>query len=250
MRAGSATKRRRFPPKRRCRHAHGRTTAIRMAGRISITENTYRTLTERVLSGAIPPGARVDANEIAAADGISPTPVRNALNRLVGAGLLVSHSNEGFFVPYCTEQDLRDLYDSSAALLGLAIARSANARTLSKTVPAQDAIADGSIELRTETAFRQIMSLCANRRLCGALADISLRLRPVRLLEGEWIANRDAELRRILHAFEAPDLSELNRLINAYYGRRIRLAPRIIARMQDRETLFAIDGARTGNERA
>lgn len=198
---------------------------------------------ERVLSGAIPPGARIEANEIAAADGVSPTPVRNALNRLAGAGFIVSHPNEGFFVPLCSEQDLRDLYDCCATLLGLAIARAANARTLSKTAAIQDAFADGSIELQTETAFREIMSLCGNKRLCGALADVSHRLRPVRVLEGEWIAHREAELRRIQHALEAIELSELDRLIGAYHRRRIRLVPRIVARMQDCETQLAMDGA-------
>ena len=165
-----------------------------MAGRISITESTYRTLTERVLSGAIPPGARVDANELAAASGVSPTPVRNALNRLAGAGLLVSHSNEGFFVPLWSEQDLRDLYDCSAALLGLAIARAASARTSSKAITVQDTLTDEGVELRTEATFRKIMSLCVNKRLRAVLVDISLRLRPVRVLEGEWIANRTVSI--------------------------------------------------------
>jgi len=204
----------------------------------------------RVLSGAIPPGARIDANEIAAADGVSPTPVRNALYRLAGAGLLVSQSNEGFFVPLCSEQDLRDLYDCCAALLGLAIARAENVRPPLKPAAVTDSSADGGIELRTEVAFREIMSLCANKRLCGALADVSLRLRPVRVLEGEWIANRGAELRRIQHALEAVELSELDRLLNAYHRRRIRLASRIIARMQDREGRPVIDSVRVAEGRA
>lgn len=205
---------------------------------------------ERVLSGAIAPGTRIEANEIAVADGVSPTPVRNALNRLVGAGILVSQSNEGFFVPHCTERDLRDLYDCSAALLGLAIARAANAQTQSKAITAEDAVASDGIELRTDAMFRKIMSLCANKRLLGMLADISLRLRPVRLLEGEWIANRGVELQRLQHALGAFELSELDRLVSAYHRRRIRLAPRIIARMQDRETLSAIGGAQPGDESA
>ena len=190
----------------------------------------------------------MDANELAAASGVSPTPVRNALNRLAGAGLLVSHSNEGFFVPLWSEQDLRDLYDCSAALLGLAIARAASARTSSKAITVQDTLTDEGVELRTEATFRKIMSLCVNKRLRAVLVDISLRLRPVRVLEGEWIANRDTELRRILLAFDALDLSKLDRLVNAYHRRRIRLAPKIVARMQDHETRPVIDGAQPAGE--
>lgn len=195
---------------------------------------------ERVLSGAIPPGARIEANEIAAEDGVSPTPVRNALNRLAGAGFIVSHSNEGFFAPLHSEQELRDLYDSCSVLLSIAITRAANARTPS-TIDSQNVPADASVELKTESAFRDIMAFCANKRLCGALGDASLHLRPIRRLEGEWIGNRDAELRRILRAFSALELSELDRLIDAYHRRRIRLVAKIVARMQDRREQHASD---------
>lgn len=205
---------------------------------------------DRVLAGAFAPGARIDVNEIAAADGVSPTPVRNALNRLVGAGLLVSQSNEGFFAPHRTEQDVRDLYDSSAALLGLAIARAASARSPLKPAPINSAHANGAIEQRTEAAFRDIMCLCANMRLRAALADIALRLRPVRVHESDVIVNGDTELRRIIRAYEAPDFTKLDRLIGAYHRRRIRLAPKILARMQNCEARPGIGRAQPVGESA
>lgn len=220
-----------------------------MAGRVSITESMYRTLMERVLAGAFSPGARIDVNEIAAADGVSPTPVRNALNRLVGAGLLVSHSNEGFFAPILSEQYVRELYDSSAALLGFAIARAANVRPPPKSAPISRARADGAIEQRTEAAFRDIMQLCANTQLCAALDDIALRLRPVRVHESGVIVNGAAELRRILRVYEAFDLTELDRLIGAYHRRRIRLASELLAKMQQGDPRPAA-AARPAGERA
>lgn len=205
---------------------------------------------DRVLAGAFAPGARIDVNEIAAADGVSPTPVRNALNRLVGAGLIVSQSNEGFSTPHRTEQDVRDLYDSSAALLGLAIARAANARPPPKPAPVSSAHANGAIEKRTEAAFRDIMYLCVNTRLRGALAHIALQLRPVRVHESDVIVNGDAELRGILRAYEALDFTELDRLIGAYHRRRIRLAPKILARMQQRDTRLFAKAAQPAGESA
>ncbi len=200
----------------------------------------YRTLMERVLAGAFSPGARIDVNEIAAADGVSPTPVRNALNRLVGAGLLVSHSNEGFFAPILSEQYVRELYDSSAALLGFAIARAANVRPPPKSAPISRARADGAIEQRTEAAFRDIMQLCANTQLCAALDDIA---------ESGVIVNGAAELRRILRVYEAFDLTELDRLIGAYHRRRIRLASELLAKMQQGDPRPAA-AARPAGERA
>lgn len=205
-----------------------------MAGRISITESLYGTLMDRVLSGAFAPGARIDVNEIAASDGVSPTPVRNALNRLVGAGLLVSHSNEGFFALHPTEQDIRELHDATSALLDVAIARSANARQSSTPSPNAPTMEEGTLQERTEAAFQEIMRPCTNGLLEAALADISLKLRPVRAHEPALIGNGEAELRKIIRAHAAPDYTELARLIGAYHRRRIRLAPQLLARLHQR----------------
>lgn len=204
-----------------------------MAGRISVTERTYRALTERILSGAILPGARVDANVIAEESGVSPTPVRNALNRLVGAGLLVSQSNEGFFVPLCTEQDLRDLHNCCAEMLGLAIAGAVNSRKRTMATAMDDVKDSADIVIRTETTFYTIMSLCSNRYMRRVFADINARLRPARRLEGNWIANQHSELLRINKACEASDLADLAQRIDAYHRRRVRLAPKIVAHMHE-----------------
>nr|GGH94615.1 GntR family transcriptional regulator [Aquisalinus luteolus] len=191
---------------------------------------------DRVLTGAFSPGSRIDVNEIAARDGVSPTPVRNALNRLVGAGLIVSQSNEGFFAPYLSEQELREFYDASAALLGLAIARGPGAKKSPAPSPTTPAHEEHTLRQRTEAAFLEIMHLGNNGRLSAALADIALRLRPVRAHESALIANGEAELRRILQAHGACDYTELDRLIGAYHRRRIRLAPKLLTRLHHRET--------------
>ena len=210
-----------------------------MAGRISATEHTYRTLTERILSGDLPPGAKVDANVIASTAGVSPTPVRNALNRLVGAGLLRSQANEGFFVPACSEHDLRDLYDCSSAMLILALARSTNVQKRAKRAAIRDAAVEAPMEIQTEITFQMIMALAANKILESAFATANIRLRPARMAESECIANQSAELRRIRQAYDGADCSELDLLIDRYHRRRIRLIPKIAEQMRER----AGDGA-------
>lgn len=214
-------------------------TAQWMAGRVSITESTYRTLAERVLSGELRPGARIDANEIASADGVSPTPVRNALNRLVGAGLLVSRSNEGFFVPLCTEQDLRETYDASSVLLGLAISGAADARKRSKApIPNNSKTKDGVVA-ETEAVFRTIMGFCSNTRLQHMFDDVNIRLRPARNIERGLIGNKSAEIRKIGSACQALDFEELERLIAAYHRKRLRCVARIVSLMNRRDCAAA-----------
>ncbi len=62
-------------------------------------------LRERILSGALAPGARVKQDEVAAELGASRLPVREALRILQSAGLVTLRANQGAWV---TSMDLRD----------------------------------------------------------------------------------------------------------------------------------------------
>jgi DNA-binding GntR family transcriptional regulator len=62
-------------------------------------------LRERILSGALPPGARIKQDEIAAELHTSRLPVREALRILQSAGLVTLRANQGAWV---TSMDLRD----------------------------------------------------------------------------------------------------------------------------------------------
>lgn len=58
----------------------------------------YRRIRDLVLSGELAPGARLGQVELAERFGISRTPVREALRRLAGEGLVDQISNRGFRV--------------------------------------------------------------------------------------------------------------------------------------------------------
>jgi DNA-binding GntR family transcriptional regulator len=62
-------------------------------------------LRERILSGALPPGARIKQDEVAAELHTSRLPVREALRILQSAGLVTLRANQGAWV---TSMDLRD----------------------------------------------------------------------------------------------------------------------------------------------
>jgi DNA-binding GntR family transcriptional regulator len=79
-------------------------------------ERSYAALRQVLRDGMHPPGHRLEANRIADELGVSPTPVRDALNRLVGERMVEASSGEGFHVPRLDEGDLRDLYEWNSAL--------------------------------------------------------------------------------------------------------------------------------------
>jgi DNA-binding GntR family transcriptional regulator len=64
----------------------------------SVADLAYERIRGYVLGGEVPQGARLGQVELAERLGISRTPVREALRRLAGEGLVDFHSNRGFRV--------------------------------------------------------------------------------------------------------------------------------------------------------
>jgi DNA-binding GntR family transcriptional regulator len=59
----------------------------------SVTERTYDALLDLIVSGGIPPGDVLEERKLAAALDVSRTPLRNAVSRLLGEGILARLSN-------------------------------------------------------------------------------------------------------------------------------------------------------------
>lgn len=62
-------------------------------------------------SGRYLPGDRIDPASLAAEFDTSLMPVRLALERLVGEGILEHHARGGVYLPLPVEIELRDAYD-------------------------------------------------------------------------------------------------------------------------------------------
>lgn len=63
-------------------------------------------IAQRILSGALPPGARIKQEELATELGASRVPVREALRILESRGLVVIRANSGAWVSAMTKSDL------------------------------------------------------------------------------------------------------------------------------------------------
>lgn len=80
----------------------------------------YEQVRRALQSGRYLPGQRIDPGKLAGEFNTSATPVRFALYRLVGEGLVADHARYGLQVPLLTEVALRDLYDWMERLLSMA----------------------------------------------------------------------------------------------------------------------------------
>lgn len=96
------------------------------ASAIRIPRSTFASIvTERlrasIVNGSLKPGSQLSEVDLADTFGVSRGPVREALQRLVQEGLLLSEPHRGVFIPVLTDDDVLDIYLAREALESAAI---------------------------------------------------------------------------------------------------------------------------------
>ncbi len=115
-----------------------------------------RSVKQALLDGTLRPGERLVTRDLAAQLGTSPTPAREALLKLVAAGILEGQS-QSFQVPSLSAERYQEIADIRRSLEGLAAARAAPRITPGEVAELR------AINLRFQAAKRQ-------RDVAGALA--------------------------------------------------------------------------------
>ena len=80
------------------------------------SDRAYRMLRDEILDGVLPAGAVLLEVEQAARLGVSRTPLRSAVARLVADGLVAGRSGRGFSVTEMSVESVSDLYELREAL--------------------------------------------------------------------------------------------------------------------------------------
>ncbi|HZO95665.1 MAG TPA: GntR family transcriptional regulator [Candidatus Baltobacteraceae bacterium] len=149
-------------------------------------------LREAILTGAYAPGERLVQDELAESLGISRIPLREALRRLEGEGLVIISPNRGAIVRPLAPKDVLDLYDVRLALESLAVRRAAEHYTdLRESTErmrddARAAIAGG--------ALPRLFHL--DRDFHAGVAAASHNPHLIATLGGQW-----SQIMRVMHAY-------------------------------------------------
>jgi DNA-binding GntR family transcriptional regulator len=77
----------------------------------NLSQKAYRYIHGKLTSGRLVPGSRLSNRALAKEIGISFTPVREALNRLVSVGLLEYRRGLGVFVPGITRRTIEEIFE-------------------------------------------------------------------------------------------------------------------------------------------
>lgn len=93
---------------------------VLQVSRETLRTRVYDLLSEALMMGRFEPGQALTVRGLAEAFGVSPTPVREALQRLAASGALAAEPNRFYRVPTITPETIQDLRRVRAALEGLA----------------------------------------------------------------------------------------------------------------------------------
>jgi DNA-binding GntR family transcriptional regulator len=194
--------------------------------------DVYRTLKEMVILFKIRPEERVNESELAVALGVSRTPLREALHRLVAENMLTMVPNRGFYGRKLVRQEVFDLYELRNTLemgaIALALERASDeaieALRQSWIAVMVNAPQRSTLELVLEDeAFHVALAqLSGNQEMANSLAAINARIRFFRWIDLE---ERRAELYddhlNLLDALQKRDSPACAALIREHISQRM-----------------------------
>jgi DNA-binding GntR family transcriptional regulator len=89
--------------------------------RRNLGSDVYGVLWDRILSRDLSPNEKLSDLRLSEELGVSRTPVREALHRLVQDGVVIYSPNRGFFVASFSADDIGEIFDLRAVLETLAL---------------------------------------------------------------------------------------------------------------------------------
>ena len=75
----------------------------------NINEKVYQLIKQNIIKFIYPPGHNLNITELKDALGVSPTPIKDALFRLAGEGLVVIYPRKGTYVKDVTDEDIHEI---------------------------------------------------------------------------------------------------------------------------------------------
>lgn len=154
----------------------------------TLADRAYEQLREALTTGSFYPGQKLTIRKIAAILGVSATPVRDAISRLLFERVLECDINRNVFVPRLNAERLRNIYALRIALEGLAaeegtryFSRDAIDRLEQiqiSLIAAMDRQDYGRVLVENEKFHFGIYAACGNPLLVEAIQQLWIKLGP------------------------------------------------------------------------
>lgn len=198
----------------------------------------YERIRRALQAGRYLPGQRIEPGMVAREFKTSGTPVRFALYRLVGEGLIADHARGGLFVPLPSEMALRDRYDWMERLLLMAcdIGEDGDAglELPEPGAPSTPLPPDSDLPKATWQLFDAIAEDTGHRSLHLAVRRANDQLAPIRRAKEGLIHDAYGELVQLHELWERRRFAVLKARIHDFHERRKGLVPNIVALLIER----------------
>jgi len=158
-------------------------TIDRRLDRPNLSDTVVETVRRMIVEGQLAAGARINEVRLAAQLGVSRTPLREALGRLVAEGALIAAPRKGWFVAPLTAEELAQLYDIRPILdpEALRLAGLPSGKTLARLESINrlmQAETDPERVIGLDDLWHLVLlSGCPNRVLVGMIEQVMLRTR-------------------------------------------------------------------------
>jgi DNA-binding GntR family transcriptional regulator len=153
---------------------------------VSLTDRVYAELVSAVVSRELEPGDKLTDRRLAEQLGVSRTPIREALQRMVQSGLADPHGRAGWTVAALDQRDIEELFELRSMLepAGIRhIVQEQNAAAMKELLTFFDRFGDSVAEDRYEEYFgvdrsfhSRIVALSGNRRIVSAYRNVELQI--------------------------------------------------------------------------
>lgn len=174
-------------------------------------------------SGRFGWGEPLIATSLAMELGLSATPIREALARLAGEGLIEHRPGRGYYALSPTTTEVSDLYELHRRLVSWALDQTAVADFLARA---------DVVSPKVEALYDRVVGGAGSRILSRAHRRVVLQLRPIRAVEDrlgllglDAVQLQEAQL-------EAGDLEALARTVNQYHADRKAGASVVVAALR------------------
>lgn len=200
----------------------------------SVASLVYERIRALILAGDTPPGTRLGQEELAAQLGVSRTPVREALRRLVGEGLVEFRDQRGFRVADLALDDVvrrlevRLILEPGGARLAAARRTDDDLAALQATIDRELVATDVAAVHDASRDFHVALAAASHNRelvltLEGLwLSEVGRRLLAARTMEDGWQHTDADEHTAILAAVRDRDGARAERLTRAHVRDALR----------------------------
>lgn len=185
-----------------------------------------RHLRQMLQQGQLAPGDRITAVDLADKLRLSTTPVREALSRVAGEGLVEDRRGLGYFVPRLGALDIADLYRTSLAHLLIALDPQRPERLAASPAALLSPQDEHPVTL-VEALFESWVAATGSSALVAAFRTVQVKLGPVRRLEAALFTDLAGEAESLRQLDESGGREERLARIRPFHAARIHEAERL-----------------------